>query len=57
VRVEVMEPGRAAEILRPAETSGTHKTRFVQNDNAGYFEGENLIDYFNSRPILKTKTL
>jgi len=50
-----MEPSRA--ILRPAETSGTHKTRFAQNDNAAYFEAENLIDYFDSRPILKTKTL
>jgi len=50
-----MEPSRA--ILRPAETSGTHKTRFAQNDNAAYFEAENLIDHFDSRPILKTKTL
>jgi len=57
VRVEVMEPGRAAESLRPAETSGTHKTHFAQNDNATHFEAENLIDYFDSRPILKTKTL
>jgi hypothetical protein len=52
-----MEPGRAAESLRPAETSGTHKTHFAQNDNATHFEAENLIDYFDSRPILKTKTL
>jgi hypothetical protein len=56
VRVEVMEPSRA-EFFASLKHPGRTKTRFGHCDNATYFEAENLIDYFDSRPILKTKTL